>query len=470
VKERLLKIAKWVAYPAFYVFCLGLFGYLAFPVNRLKDRIISEFERHSKPGQRLEIAHISTYWFTGVEVSGVKLTLPPDDSAGPMGGMAIPRSGDELASAGAPKESTITIDEAHVRVRILPLLIGRVRINFWASALGGEIEGKAPIGGSGGDVELELTKVDVGKIEPLVHMLGVPIKGLATGKLELSAVDGKFNKANGSLDLSVEGIAIGDGKAKLAGMIELPKAALGTLTIAGEAKDGVLKVTKLSATGTDVELIGDGRVAIREPWNDANVDLYLKFKFTDAYRNKSETTKSLLGEPGSALPGLIEIQVPKMKRAKRSDGFYGWHVYGPLKRLKFDPSSVDVVPGALPSGASSGKGRGKGPDWRKPPSVSLPGAGAKGDDESAGAPPSPPPPPPPPRPAATEEGIKLPDAAPAPPPQQQPPSRPTPEAPAEQPPPGRMPAQPSPMPPGGLVQPNSMPGPTPDGPAPAPTQ
>src|SRR4051812_24666567 len=115
MKARLYRIARLLAYPAFYLFCLGLFGYFTFPVNRLKDRILAEFERHSKPGQRLEIAHISTYWFTGVELSGVKLTLPPDDGPSPMGGMAVPRSGDELASAttSAPKESTITIDEAH---------------------------------------------------------------------------------------------------------------------------------------------------------------------------------------------------------------------------------------------------------------------------------------------------------------------------------------------------------------------
>jgi type II secretion system protein N len=411
VRDRFIRIARWVAYPLFYLFCLAMFGYLTFPFDRLKDRLISEVERRGKPGQRLEIDRLSSYWFTGVEFSGMKLTLPPDDSPGSMGGMALPRSGEDFATAAAataPKESTLTIEEGHARVRILPLLIGRVRVDFWASGLGGEIEGTAPVGTANGEVALEFTKLDLGKIEPLVHMLGLPLKGLASGKLELSPSEGKFSKANGTLDLSVEGIVVGDGKTKIQGLIELPAAKLGTLTVSAEAKDGMLKVNKLNATGTDLELVGDGRVSVREPWNDSSADLYLKFKFTDAYRTKSETTKSLLGEPGSPLPGLMEMQVPKMKRAKRADGFYGWHVFGTLKRLKFEPSAVDAPPStALGTGT-------KGPKpttWKRPP---VTGAGEDDSPKSPAPPPptTPPPAPPPPPPVQAKPAAE--EAAPAP--------------------------------------------------------
>jgi type II secretion system protein N len=423
VRERLIRIGRWLAYPLFYLFCLAMFGYLTFPYGRVKDRIITEFERRSKPGQRLEIDSLSSYWFTGVEFSGVKLILPPDDSPSSLGGMALPRTGEDLAAATAataPRESTITIEEGHARMRILPLLIGRVRIDFWASALGGEIEGSVPVFTAHGEVELELTKLDIGKIEPLTQLLGLPLKGMASGKLQLTPVDGKFNKANGLLELSIEGIVVGDGKTKIQGLIELPAAKLGTLTISAEAKDGALKVTKLNATGTDLELIGDGRVAVREPWNESNADLYLKFKFTDAYRNKNETTKSLLGEPGSTLPGLMEIQVPKMKRAKRSDGFYGWHVFGPLRKPKYDPSSVDVAPS--PAGGPGPKSP-KNPQWKRPPL-----GGDREDDAATPSPPppSPPPPPPPARPAPDEIAVPQPPAPPSPAPTPQtPPPRPT---------------------------------------------
>ena len=388
MKERLLRVAKWAMYPAFYVACLALFGYLTFPFGLLKDRVIAEFARKGKPGQRLEIEKLSSYWFSGVEVTNVKLILPPDEPA--AAGFAYPSAGADFGSgspaAAPPKEMVIAIDEAHVRVRILPLLIGRVRVDFWASAMGGEIQGTAPVGSSGGNIEVELTRVELGKIEPLTQALGLPLKGTATGKLALASVDGKFSKADGSLDLSIADIVVGDGKTKIQGLIELPAARVGTLTLTAEAKEGILKVTKLASQGADVELIGDGRITTKEPWNDSQTDLYLRFKFTDAYRTKSETTKTLLGDPTSSLPGLIEMQVPKMKKAKRADGFFGWHMHGALKTPKVDPSTVDVAP---PAGAADATA--KGAKFKKSSGVNFPfGASTAGKGEAA----SPPPPPP----------------------------------------------------------------------------
>lgn len=419
MKERLRRIAKWAVYPAFYFACLTLFGYLTFPFGLLKDRVIAEVARHGKPGQRLEIETLSSYWFSGVELTNVKLVLPPDAPApasfGYSGGGDF---GGALPAAVAPKEMVIAIDEAHARVRLLPLLIGRVRVDFWASTMGGEIRGVAPVGGSGGDIEVELTKIELGKIEPLAQMLGLPLKGTATGTLALSAVDGKFSKAEGSLDLTVADILVGDGKTKIQGILELPAMRVGTLTLTAEAKDGVLKVTKLAAQGADVELIGDGRITTKEPWNDSQADLYLRFKFTDAYRTKNETTKSLLGDPTSPLPGLIEMQVPKMKKAKRADSFYGWHMHGALKSPKFDPSSVDVAPPAAAAGSGA-----KGAKFKKSSNVNLPfGASTAAKEDSAA-----PPPPRPPR-AAEEPAQAAPPEQPAPiaPPVEAPPPAPSP--------------------------------------------
>ena len=386
MKERLVRVAKWIAFPAFYLLCLAMFGYLTFPYGRLKDRLLVEFEKHGRPGQRIEIGKLSSYWLSGVELTNVKLHMPPDEPAA-----AFPGSGDFGAAAAPAKETVIAIDEAHVRVRVLPLLLGRVRVDFYAAAFGGEIRGTAPVGDSKGDVELELDHVDLGKIEPIGQAVGVPIRGTATGKLALNTADGKFNKASGTLEMTIADMVVSDGKTKIQGLIELPPAKLGDLTLSAEAKDGVLKVTKLAATGADLELVGDGKFTLKEPWHDAVADLFLRFKFTDAYRGKTATTKSLLGEPGSATGGLMEMQVPKMKRAKRSDGFYGWHIFGPLKRLKYDPSTSESASSTVPS-TKRGKTDSPFSSPRKP-ALGLPlgvSTVGKGADDS---PPAPTPPP-----------------------------------------------------------------------------
>ena len=390
MKERLLRVAKWAMYPAFYVACLALFGYLTFPFGLLKDRVIAEFARKGKPGQRLEIEKLSSYWFSGVEVTNVKLILPPDEPA--PSGFSYPSAGGDFGSgsaAAAPaKETVIALDEAHVRVRILPLLIGRVRVDFWASAMGGEIRGTAPVYGSNHDIEAEITQIDLGKIEPLASKLGVPIKGMATGKLAITLDEGKISKADGTVELTLADVVVSDGRTKIGGLLELPAARIGTLTLTAEAKGGVFKVTKLASQGADVELVGDGRItasATKDPLNDSVADLYVRFKFTDAYRTKSEMTKTLLGDPTSALPGMIEMQVPKMKKAKRADGFFGWHISGMFKNPKFDPSTVDVAP---PATAGAADAPGKGGKFKKSSGVNLPfGASTAGKTDGASPPP-----------------------------------------------------------------------------------
>ena len=415
MKERLLRVAKWAMYPAFYVACLALFGYLTFPFGLLKDRMIAEAAR-LKPGLRLEIDKVSSYWFSGIELTNVKVVLAPDEP--PPAGFAYPSAGADFgtgATAAAPaKETVIVIDGAHVRVRILPLLIGRVRVDFWASAMGGEVRGTVPLSGSNHDVDAEITQIDLNKIEPLANKLGVPIKGIATGKLALTLTEGKISKADGALDLTIADLVISDGNTKIQGILELPAARLGTLTLTAEVKAGVLKVTKLAAQGADIELVGDGRITAsttKDPLNDSVADLYVRFKFTDAYRTKTDTTKTLLGDPTSPLPGLIEMQVPKMKKAKRADGFFGWHIYGALKNPKYDPSTVDIAPPAA-AAASTGAGA-KGGKFKKSSGINLP----FGASTSNGvAPPSPPPMLTPPPARLLEEPVRTPPPEPVAPP------------------------------------------------------
>jgi type II secretion system protein N len=449
MKARLIRIAKWLAYPAFYLFCLGVFGYLTFPYDRLKDRLIAEFERAqskkaSTQTQKLEIDKLTSYWFTGVEVSGARLILPPEQGARRGAGALLGAGGGAKDKADAPKPSVIEIEEGHVRVRLLPLLIGRVRLDFSARVFGGEVEGVVPVGKSGGKVEVEVSNVDLSKVEPLAEALGgIPLSGTVSAKLTLEAPGGKFNKADGSLELTLADLVVSDGKTKIQGLIELPPARLGELTLSAEAKEGVLKVTKLSAPGPDIELEGDGKINVREPWNNSIADLYVRFKFADGYRTKTPETKSLLGDPAANLPPAIETFAPKMKRAKRADGFYGWHVHGQLKRVKFDPHASD---------APATRSRGKGGDspfsaGAKKPSLNLPGGPTEAspsrvpnpgsdDEKPERAPPPPPPPeepraesPPPPEPPAREPPPEPPAREPPPePPSREPPNRePTPE-------------------------------------------
>ena len=430
MKEKLLKVLKLLPYVGFYGSCLGLFFYLTFPIDRLKDRIVAEIGKQSKgQGPVVTMEHLDSYWLSGVELENVRIRLPASDSGASSKTPGFGSFGMPAPKPEPEKDSVIEVKEAHARARLLPLLIGRVQLDFWAAVFGGEISGSAPTGSSKGDVELKIEDVKLSEVEPLQNFLGVPIDGKVNGSLSLSPTDGKFSKSTGKVDVSIKNLVVSDGKTKIQGLLAIPPAKVDEIVLSGEAEKGVLKITKLSANGPDLELDGDGKINVRDPWGDSNVDLYIKFRFTDAYRGKDGTTRSILGEPGSTSTPLIETTVPKLKKAKRADGFYGFHVHGKLKKLDFTPSSTDASgSGGTPSSTKKPKGSGAGdpaglmaPGGRKLGGVTLPlgasSANAAADEDrdrerkeaeraedarKAAAPTPMPAPPPPPQPRPQE--------------------------------------------------------------------
>ena len=335
MKERVLKYLGPVGVPLLYVVCLALFASLTFPYRRLKEHIVGDFnagQRASGGVQELQIDDMSGYWLSGVRLSGLTLLT----ASGEVG--------------KAPTK--IEIEDATARYSLLPLLIGSSDMNFDAHAFGGEASGSYDVAGKDRSVDVTLDSIDVGNLQPLVDMLGVPVGGKLAGTVHLTMPEGKASKGTGSVSLEIQDTSVGDGKAKIKGALALPKIEVGTLTFAADAKDGVLKITKLVAGGKDLEVQGDGRITMRELATDSLLDVQIRFRINDAYRAKSDLTKSLFGAPGSSAPALFEMADPKIKMSKRSDGFYGWSFRGPLSRPEIFPAGIG---GAAPaSGGSPG--------------------------------------------------------------------------------------------------------------------
>jgi type II secretion system protein N len=342
VKERLLGYAKYaplVGYPLFYLLCLAVFAAVTFPYDKLRQRVVATFnaEQRSTNGQQeLQIDDMGGYWLTGVRVHGVRLL-----TASPLEPNKPP--------------AKIEIDEATVRYSILSALIGNSSMSFDVFAFGGEASGSYDVHGKDKAIEVTLDGVDLAQIEPVGQTIGLPMSGKVSGTVKLTLPEGKPTKGGGTLAIEATGVTVGDGKAKLKGALALPKVDVGGLSIAGEGKDGVLKITKLAAGGKDVELAGEGRITLRESFGDALVDATARFKINDAYRTKSDITKSLFGAPGSTAPALFELADPKVKQSKRADGFYGWTLRGPISRLEFIPAGGASV-GTPAGGAGTGPG------------------------------------------------------------------------------------------------------------------
>ncbi len=325
MKEKLKAYAKkyatYIGYPIFYLVCMALFIAWTFPYAKLRERFVTSFnaqQRAANGAQELQIEEMSSYWVSGVRMKGVKLLTASNQPGKP------------------PTE--LAIDEARVRISILPLLIGNENVHFSLDAFGGEISGWYEMHGKDRHVEVTLDSVDLGQVRPLVDLIGAPIYGKLAGTITLTMPDGKANKGSGSVELEGRDVAVGDGKAKIKNAFALPRLTVGTLTLSAEAANGILKISKLAAGGKDLELQGDGRIQMRDLAPDSICDVNVRFKVNDAYRTKEEVAKyNLFGTPGSNQTPLIELD-PSVKASKRADGFYGWVVRGALGHPDFMPS------------------------------------------------------------------------------------------------------------------------------------
>jgi len=429
VNPRLRRLLAWVGYPLFYMFCLMVFAYVSAPWDRLKNALISGFNSGSP--LKMEIEKLSWSWhFPGISARGVKLV-----------GTAAPAP-DASGKPHAPPE--YVIDDMYARVSVFPLLWGTTKIGFSLDGFGGDIGGAVKNASDEREFDLDLDDVDAGKMPYLTELLGAPLAGTVTGKIELRLPQGKLSSAEGTVSLHIVDFTIGDGKSKIRDTIALPKLNAGKLDLEAEVSEGTVKITQFSTQGTDLELVADGRIRLMDRMESSLAELNLRYKFSEAYKNKDDMTRGLFGSPNSNVPGLMDLD-PKVQRAKRDDGFYAWHATGPLAVLNFQPATL-----GSDGAAKNRRSAVRGVTRPTPPKLPAPAAPPPPEPQPMPetpplpppapvappipvpqpvvTPPPPPPPPPPPQPVA-------PPPPPPPPAETPPPVPPLPETPPAQPPP-----------------------------------
>jgi type II secretion system protein N len=354
---RLKKILGWTGFFAFYVFSLFLFARLTFPYERVKDRIVQEFDRRQTgpDAKRLEIEDVSGHWLFGIEAEGIRL-LPknpkppePEEKEKKSGKKSAKKksskNGEEAeepaGEAASKKPEGLAVDSLSASVSVLRMIFGTLSVSFDVEVGGGEIAGSYLLSDEVSELELEVEEVSVAGLSILEDLVELPLEGTLAGNVAFVMPEAKLQNANGSIELTIDGLAVGDGKAKIRETIALPKLQAGQLKLLATATEGRLDLTDFSASGPDFQLTSDGSIRLREPVEASLADLRVRFQFKDKYKSKNDLTKGLFGAPDSNVPGLFDLD-PKIKRAKDSEGFYGWRASGPLSRLNFLPSASNT--------------------------------------------------------------------------------------------------------------------------------
>lgn len=351
------RFIPWVAYPVLYLVLFVAFAYVTFPYERLQQRIVLGYAQSQKTKPeptRMQVGDTTWSWrFPGVVLEDVQLIGPK------------PKPKTEGAEPG--QRPVIHIEEAYVGVSLLSLLVGTTSVAFDIEGFGGEIYGYFRKSSEAVRLEVELDEVNPGQLPGVAEALQLPMAGSLSGTIDLSLPGGKYSAAEGEVSLALEDLTLGDGETSIRGLLALPTAKAGTLTVEATASQGRVKLDKFSASGQDLELNADGRLRLREDLLTSTIEqMNLSFKFSDKYRDTSDITRSLLGKPGEARGGLLDMD-PKAKRAKGPDGTYNWKLSGRLDGLNFMPGTASAA--RSPGGRTQPQAEAPAPGTPSPPAA-----------------------------------------------------------------------------------------------------
>ncbi|RLB46603.1 MAG: type II secretion system protein GspN [Deltaproteobacteria bacterium] len=323
------RILRVVGYAGFFSLCFFFFAYWTFPYDRVKDFIIQEVERPVGPGGRrvasgalLSIEELSPSFVTGVDVTGVRYTIQPDD----------------------PEEdpTIVMIEEASARVSLLSLITGGLGLTFDLGLTGGgTVEGQYEKSDTTQHIELAIADVNLLTIGVIRDLVGLPIRGKLGGTVDLTLAE-EATETTGAIDLKIEGLTIGDSEAKfpIGGMSEgitIEEIDAGDLQLTVAVEEGVAEIEEMSTNGPDLHLAASGSVRLGQPVTRSRLDLLLRVKFTEAYQEKSNQTRNMFS--------LLELS-PQIRPAQTTDGALQYRVRGAIGgRMSTDPAGREPAPG-----------------------------------------------------------------------------------------------------------------------------
>jgi type II secretion system protein N len=340
-------------------------------------------------------------------------------SAGPILGVGI--AFHDILVQNRPTDGTkpirLRIDSARVTVSPLARLMGDEAYSFSADTLGGDIDVDWEGSKTKSRLAVKSRELAMADLPGVKESLNIPLAGKLGMKLDVDMPGNRLGAAGGSVSWTCGACAIGDGKSKLKipGILQeglsLPRLKLGDFTGRVVIDKGVGKLQGVQARSPDGEVYIEGEIRLADPLPASQVDLYVRFKLSDALLKTSDSLKLIFQ--------LIE------NMGKRPDGFYGVRLTGSMARLN-QPQWMKTSPFAAAGGPSTPRSSGR-PASARP--ITVPSA-------------------PPPRPAAAiVDPLKDPGANiqhyPSVPPA---PESPPPPPPMEAPPPPPPPAMPTPAP------------------------
>jgi type II secretion system protein N len=308
---------------------------LAFPYDRVKDQIVA-----MAAAQNLDM-----------EVG----------STGPIFGMGVALEDITVRTRPEPgkKASLIPIERARIEVSPLAQLRGEFAYSLGLDALDGRIEADVHAEKTRGHTKIATKSIALAQMPGIKESINLPLAGRLDMALDLTTPNHRNGEASGGLNWRCEACGIGDGSSKLkiasnpllAEGMSFPRMSLGDFSGKVAFQKGVGRLQGVHARSPDGELFIDGEVRLADPVGYSYLDLYVRFKLSEALLRRADKLQILLQLAESA--------------GKRSDGFYGFRLTGSLAR----PNMQWMQNSPFPTGGAGFGSRAAAPS---PPSPTAP--------------------------------------------------------------------------------------------------
>ena len=281
-----------VGYIAFFVFALIVSVYWTFPFDAAKDRILRVASEQTK--MEITAKSLEPSWVTGAVAKGVKIRRPG-------------------------VEAPIELPKVTARAHILPMLTGGQGFTVDLPIAKGDVHADVVEASKGMNVVAHADSVELALVPGLADAIGIPLSG--TADIDVDMFVGSDPKTSeGVIKLKATGVEIlKGGKIKAFPVPELP---VGSFDWTIPVKKGKAIFDKLTLDGETIQLRVDGQITLGNPVNRSILNLKVAFKPTPEFLRK---------EP------LLGALLKNIRRAKGSDGFYGYAISGNLKRPRVFP-------------------------------------------------------------------------------------------------------------------------------------
>jgi len=292
-------IFKWMGYPIFFFVCFVFFAYKTFPYEQLAHRLVQEAQAQ---GYELEISDLTHSGLTGLTFENLRLVLPAEGE-------------------GSPPVDVI-FDELTVSTSLFSLISDTKSYSFEAELAGGEAEGDIVLGENTIEVDAEIDDINLEALPILRKFTKVPVSGTLNAEIEL-AMPSEIAESSGNVEITIEGLNVGDGESKLEipgwGGLTIDRADAGNLELIATIEEGSAKIERATSHGKDVELDVLGRVRLRRPLKRSELNVMLRVKIQDAYKERSAKVATML-----------ELASSGLKAAQTADGAIQYVVVGSL--------------------------------------------------------------------------------------------------------------------------------------------